>query len=115
MSAVLIEKPEEFIIANVPMIDTGIAIIGISVARDDCKNTEDRDKHPDARFNKRLLMRSSSDAARTSWCRPSDRVINIWRKLLLEPLHFGARFQMTSNPFCHSATDKCRPSRLIHR
>ena len=29
----LIEKPKIAIIANVPMIDTGIAIMGISVAR----------------------------------------------------------------------------------
>ena len=34
------EKPNASITANVPMIDTGIAIIGISVVRKLCRNTK---------------------------------------------------------------------------
>ena len=37
--SVLIEKPNASITAKVPMIDTGIATIGISVVRKLCRNT----------------------------------------------------------------------------
>ena len=38
--SVLIEKPNAIMAAKVAMIDTGIATMGISVARNDCKNTK---------------------------------------------------------------------------
>ena len=37
--SVLIENPSASITPNVPMIDTGIATIGISVVRRLCRNT----------------------------------------------------------------------------
>ena len=45
--SMLIEKPSRCMPAKVPMIDTGTARIGMTVARSDCRktNTDQHDQH----------------------------------------------------------------------
>ena len=63
--SVLIEKPKIAIIANVPMMDTGIAIIGMSVARKLCRKMKivTSTRTP---ASMSVLTRSSSDASTKS-------------------------------------------------
>ena len=57
----LIEKPNAAITAKVPTIDTGIAIIGISVARQSCRKMKITMRTSTAASTS-VLMSSSSDA-----------------------------------------------------
>ena len=60
--SVLIEKPNSSMPANVPISDTGTASIGISVARQFCRNSEHDDEHEHHRLDQRLQHFLDRDA-----------------------------------------------------